>query len=152
MSGPSEGVAYFKEQLPASAIFVAISLSASEGSHQQGDEETDGAQPRIDDIEKAHGEVCGGDDPQIVAPFFLFRFHNERVSIFNFFFYSVHDARRAGFDAEAATYTCRLIDDGIASLVDADGLTWANLGADTASHTSVYFILGYILTHIVHFV
>lgn len=64
----------------------------------------------------------------------------------------MHDARRAGFDAEAATYTCRLIDDGIASFVDADGLTWANLGANTAGHASVYFILGYILTHIVHFV
>ena len=124
--------------MATAAIVVAVAFAASEDGHQQGNEEAYDAKPRKDDVEESKGEIGGGDDPKVIVPLLGFLFSHGLSCYF------MHDTRWAILFANAATDAAVLVDDGVATFEDANGVLGAHLYAYATRHASVLFVLCFV--------
>ena len=76
--GKTEASAQEAQKLPSAAVPVTAALGAGDHGNAQRDKEAEQSQPGGHDIEKAQGQICQGQDPEIVVPFFL---HVHRAAV-----------------------------------------------------------------------
>ena len=128
LARPSQGVSYLQEELSSSTIVVAISLSTSEYGHEQRNQKTDDSEPCEHNIEESEDEIGGRYEPQVITPFLIFLFCHANL-----------------FDEIKRV----VINLGISSLVDADGILRTYFHANTTCHAAVLLVNCFILSHIV---